>query len=149
MERQAAQALVDAAHQVCPYLLLQRLRHLGVSCRQCLVLLLQLREQPHILDGDDGLVGEGLEQFDPGRREEARLLARHENRPDSTPFAQHWYSEPAPEAGGPCDLLRVLAGGFRVLQVPKLDDRSRQDRARSCQRTIEPRLIGNISRSAW
>src|SRR5215831_1042378 len=32
--------------------------------RKRLVLLFELREQPHVLDGDDGLVGEGLEQRD-------------------------------------------------------------------------------------
>ena len=38
-------------------LLLQRLRHLGVP-------RLQLLEQAHVLDGDDRLVGEGLQQVD-------------------------------------------------------------------------------------
>ena len=43
-------------------LLLQRLRHLCVGRRERPILLLEFREQPHVLDGDDGLVGEGLEQ---------------------------------------------------------------------------------------
>jgi hypothetical protein len=30
--------------------------------RECLILLLQFVEQPDVLDGDDGLVREGLEQ---------------------------------------------------------------------------------------
>ena len=38
-------------------LLLQRLGQLAVA-------LLQLLEQPRVLDGDDGLVGEGLQQRD-------------------------------------------------------------------------------------
>jgi hypothetical protein len=38
-------------------LLLQGFGHLGVGLRESLVLLLQLREQPHVLDGDDRLVG--------------------------------------------------------------------------------------------
>ena len=44
--------------------------HLG-GCRlmlqglpQFCIALLQFFEQPHVLDGDDGLVGEGLEQLD-------------------------------------------------------------------------------------
>src|SRR5262245_37107378 len=45
-------------------LLLQRLAHLRVSLREGLVLLLQFREQPHVLDGDYGLVGEGRQQGD-------------------------------------------------------------------------------------
>ena len=55
-------------------LLLQRLREVAVA-------RLQLLEQPHVLDGDDRLVGEGLEQRDllvreglPGSRD-VRLIA--------------------------------------------------------------------------
>src|SRR5262249_10498949 len=116
--------------------------HLEDLGSRCLLLerILRLLEQPDVLNRDDRLVGEGLEELDPTRRKEARLLARHEDRPDSIPFAQHWYSEPAPEAGGSCDAPRKLAGGVSVLQVLKLDDHSRQDRARGRQGTIEPRL---------
>ena len=39
-------------------LLLERLGHLRVGLRDRAVLLLQFREQPDVLDGDDGLVGE-------------------------------------------------------------------------------------------
>src|SRR5215831_17768096 len=39
-------------------LLLERLRHLSMRLRQSVVLLLELSEQPHVLDGDHGLVGE-------------------------------------------------------------------------------------------
>src|SRR5215467_2283111 len=91
------------------------------------ILLLEFGEQSHVLDRDDRLVGECSQERDLALRKEARLLARHENRPDGISFAQHWYSESAPEAGGPCDVLRILAGGGPVLQVPKLDDSSRQD----------------------
>ena len=41
-------------------LLLQGLGHLGMGLRERLVLLLQLREQAHVLDGDHRLVGERL-----------------------------------------------------------------------------------------
>src|SRR5690242_13154235 len=37
--------------------------------------LLQLLEQSHVLDGNDGLFGEGLEQFDLRRSEWAHLQA--------------------------------------------------------------------------
>jgi hypothetical protein len=48
----------DRAQDVgCGCLLVER-------CRQRTVLALQLREQPHVLDGDHRLIGEGLEQFD-------------------------------------------------------------------------------------
>ena len=39
--------------------------------------LLQLAEQPRVLDGDDRLVGEGLQQLDPTRREGADLAVGH------------------------------------------------------------------------
>src|SRR5262249_15609587 len=42
-------------------LLLQGLSHLRVRLRQRPILLLELGEQPHVLDRYDGLVGEGLE----------------------------------------------------------------------------------------
>ena len=45
-------------------LLLQRLGHPGMGFGERLVLLLQLREQPDVLDGDHRLVSEGLGQLD-------------------------------------------------------------------------------------
>jgi hypothetical protein len=54
-------------------LLLKRLGHLRVGLRECLVLLLQFREQPHILNGDDRLIREGLEERDLLGREGIRL----------------------------------------------------------------------------
>src|SRR5713101_7952319 len=45
-------------------LLLEGLADLGVRLSERPVLLLKLREQPDVLDGDNGLVGEGLEQGD-------------------------------------------------------------------------------------
>ena len=53
----------DPQDLACRRLLLQRLGHLGVGLVRP-VLLLQLREQPHVLDGDHRLVGEGLQQLD-------------------------------------------------------------------------------------
>ena len=60
IECRAADDLEDLARRG---LLLQRLADLGMGVRQRLVLILQLREQPHILNGDDRLVDEGLEQL--------------------------------------------------------------------------------------
>ena len=45
-------------------LLLERLGHLRVCLRERTVLLLEFREEAHVLDGDHCLVGEGLEQRD-------------------------------------------------------------------------------------
>ena len=47
----------DAEHLGCRSLMLQGLAQFRVA-------LLDLFEQPHVLDGDDGLVGEGFEQLD-------------------------------------------------------------------------------------
>src|SRR5262245_19543394 len=46
----------------CRSLLLQSLTDLHMGCCESAILLLQLREQPHVLNGDYGLVGEGLEE---------------------------------------------------------------------------------------
>jgi hypothetical protein len=62
-------------------LLLQGLRHLRVSVRKGPVLLLQFGEQADILDGDHGLIGEGLEERDLVVGESAGLATRH---PDGT-----------------------------------------------------------------
>jgi hypothetical protein len=63
-------------------LLLQRLAHLSVRLRQRLVLLLQLREQSHVLNRDDGLVGERLEERDLRVTERTDVLAPDDDHPD-------------------------------------------------------------------
>ena len=62
-------------------LLLQRLGQLAIA-------RLQLREQPHVLDGDDGLVGEGLEQRDLLVGERAGSSVRDDDRADRRALAQ-------------------------------------------------------------
>ena len=58
--------------------LLQRLREVGVA-------RLELREQPHVLDGDDRLVGEGLEQLDVLVREHlGRAAADRDDSDEAT-----------------------------------------------------------------
>ena len=56
-------------------LLLERLGHLGMRFCERSVLLLQLREQPHVLDRDDRLVGEGLAAARSAWRRRARARA--------------------------------------------------------------------------
>jgi hypothetical protein len=60
-------------------LLLQRLGQVPVAD-------LQFREQPHVLDGDDRLVGEGLEQSDLPLREAPNLGTADVDRTDCEPF---------------------------------------------------------------
>jgi hypothetical protein len=69
-------------------LLLERLADLCVP-------LLQLGEEPHILDGDDRLVGEGLQQRPLGARETTRLSARHHDGSHRLSIVQHGYGEQA------------------------------------------------------
>ena len=59
-------------------LLLQRLGDLAIA-------LFQFLEQPHVLDGDDRLVGEGFEQLDLRRGEGTHLGATRDQRPMSSP----------------------------------------------------------------
>src|SRR5262252_8707483 len=55
-------------------LLLQRLAHLSMGLRERLVLSLQLREEPHVLYRDHGLVSEGLEELHLCIGESTRFL---------------------------------------------------------------------------
>src|SRR5262249_61080370 len=53
---------------------------------------------PHILDGDDGLVGEGLEKLDLSLREPADLTFEDSDRPDRLAIAKHRHRQNASEA---------------------------------------------------
>jgi len=55
---------------------------------QLAVARLQLRKQPHVLDRDDGLVGEGPEQLDLFVRERIHLGTPELNRSDRHPLTQ-------------------------------------------------------------
>ncbi len=57
---------------------------------------LRLLEEPHILDGDHGLVGEGLQKLDLAFVERPHLLARHDEDADRHPFAQERHAEIRP-----------------------------------------------------
>src|SRR5262245_46915346 len=61
--------------------MIERLREVAVA-------RLQLLEQPHVLDGDDGLVGEGLKQGDLLVRERIDLGAAELDSTDRFPFTQ-------------------------------------------------------------
>jgi hypothetical protein len=52
---------------------------------------LQLGEQPHVLDGDHRLVGEGLEERDLLRRERPWLDTSNVDRANNTALAEHWH----------------------------------------------------------
>ena len=71
----------DAEHLGRCRLMLQRLAQFCVA-------LLEFFEQPHVLDGDHGLVGEGFEKSDLLFGEWADLRSADVNCPDRNTFAQ-------------------------------------------------------------
>ncbi len=67
-------------------LLFQGLGEVAVAC-------LEFLEQPDVLNGDGGLVGEGLQKGDLPLREEADFRARKLDRPDRDALAHQWNAE--------------------------------------------------------
>jgi hypothetical protein len=88
---------------------------------------LQLPEQPHVLNGDDGLVGEGLQQLHFRVQESAGLLTRHEDGTHGLALSQHRDHDDASEAEQPPDLPHQLVRG-RLLDIGRVHNRPRQDR---------------------
>src|SRR5262245_33023802 len=70
-------------------LLVQRLGRLCMGRCEGAILLLQLGEQSNILDGDHGLVGEGLEQGNLLRPEAARLTPGDAYYAECHPLSHH------------------------------------------------------------
>src|SRR5262245_14731971 len=108
---------------------------MGLGERQ--VLLLQLREQPHVLNGDDGLVGEGLEEFDLFIQERPWRGASYRNGADGSALSQHGDTENASiayrAAQGRILELRVKLGVWHV------DDRAVENRPRRAKGPGWPR----------
>src|SRR5262249_30376885 len=86
--------------------------------------LLRLGEQAHILDGDDGLVGEGLEQGDLPIGEAPGRVSTDADGPDSLALAQERYRDHAPATG---TLDRAPREPGRGLQIGDMDDRPIED----------------------
>src|SRR5262244_3569819 len=93
---------------------------------QLTVARLQLREQAHVLDRDDGLVGEGLQELDLAIGERPGLGARHLDDADGSTLPQHGDEE----AASPAD--RAAQGLMLVLRVEVdigyVDNRALEDR---------------------
>jgi hypothetical protein len=60
-----------------------------MGLRERLVLLLQLREQPDVLNGNDRLIGEGLEERYLVRGKRLHLHSRHVDRSNRHAVAHH------------------------------------------------------------
>ena len=78
--------------------------HLG-RCRlmlqglaQFCVALLEFFEQPHVLDRDDGLIGEGFEQSDLLVSERSNLCAANHDRTDGNSLTQQRRGKYGPNA---------------------------------------------------
>ena len=92
----------------------------------------QLLEQPHVLDGDDRLVGERAKQLDLRVAELARLRPTERDGADRAALAEHRYPEQRAEAGRQ---RRVLDPVFLVGQdVRDVDDRAVTNGARRAAR---------------
>src|SRR5262245_61968926 len=91
-----------------------------------LILLLELREQPYVLDRDDGLVGEGLQQVDMPVGEAADFIPEDDDDTDRRDIAQHRHRQDASPAASEDKLARNMGVSERVLE---LHDRSSEDRS--------------------
>ena len=90
--------------------MLQRLAQFRVA-------LLQFFEEADVLDGDDGLVGEGLEKRDLLIGEGTNLGSANLNRADGNSFAKQWRNESGARTGN------LLTGfGFRILGIEQWQD---------------------------
>ena len=83
---------------------------------------LHLVEQPHVLDRDHRLVGEGAQQCDLPFREGVRVGSNDRDCADRLPLAEHGYRQDAPIAGRLGQFCMVV-GGHRARR-PKCSRRS-------------------------
>ena len=99
---------------------LTRRRLPGERPGQFAVPLLQFREQSHVLDGDDGLVGEGLKQRDLLVRERIHLGAPKVDRAHCRPFPKQRNDQHRPVAELPSQgaaLEEFLCLGLEISHV--------------------------------
>src|SRR5262249_36807423 len=97
--------------------------------RQVTITRLQLLEEADVLDGDHGLVGEGLEQGDLPVVERQYLGSADRDRADRGTFSHQGDNEYCAEAQPSCELAALRKLLRLVLQVsdvdsPPVDDRS-------------------------
>ena len=97
----------------------EELRLVLARHRELLALLLDLAEQPRVLDRHHRLVGEGLQQVDGGLRKFAGRLAPHHQRADDVVGTEQRHDQQRAEALAQVDL--VDRRGRLVLDVGDLD----------------------------
>ena len=82
----------------------QELRLVLARCCELASFLLNLMEQPRVLDRQHRLVGEGLQELDRAPRELAGLLAPHHQRADDPIGPQHRHNQKRPVSGALDDI---------------------------------------------
>ena len=91
-----------------------RISLVAVCCSSC---LFRLVEQPHVLDGDDGLVGEGLKELGLRVGEAAGPLSHDDDHAHGRPLAQEGHADEAPPAARLRQRMRVLGILHHVFDV--------------------------------
>ena len=69
---------------------------------------LHLLEQPRILDGDHGLIGEGLDQIDDALRVDSGLRLRHHDDADEIVAALHWHAKRGAVLHGAAQIFGII-----------------------------------------
>ena len=78
--------------------------------------LIQFFEQPHVLDGDHGLVGEGFEKSDLLVGERSDFRAAHQDRSNRNTFPQQRRNKNSPGSLGLLQRLGVRKLGVNLRQ---------------------------------
>ncbi len=105
--------------------------------RQLAIARLELREQPHVLDGDDGLISERFEQRDVAVRESTCLLSSDSNHADRHVIAHHRHVNKASEATRPTHLTLLFSSGRVGLNVAHNRRRSLVHRSRRRRNALD------------
>ena len=111
---------------------LARGRLLLQSFGKIAVALLQFLEQPHVLDGDDRLIGEGFQQRDLFVRKRTDFRAANMNRPNRNTFAQQRRRQNGPTAilDMPSDVGKLRWRGEKIRDMHHLPVNNRSSRRR-------------------
>src|SRR5262249_18519641 len=99
------------------------------------VLLLQLREQAHVLDGDDGLIRESLQKVDLILGEGPRSSSGYADHPHRSPVAKHRHRQTASPEIRAREVATVLRGFYDNCN---LHDGAIQHRATRRLATVRP-----------
>ena len=94
---------------------------LTCACASVSAVLLHLLEQPRVLDGDQGLVGESLDQLDLPVGERLEGIAGHRDDADRHIIAEERYGKDRASSAGSVD---IAGGELRVDRAVRHVDRA-------------------------